>query len=780
MNRLLLPALWLMNRLKYLQKFFLVGLLLLIPLALVMSQYVVQINKDIDFAASERLGLKYVAPLARFLQAIEEHDALAGAIISGEESLKPALLDNEAQIDKAIQAVDIADNDHGKTLSVSAHWSALKDKWQVVKNKANSAADNHEAHAAYITEVRSLITEVGNNSLLILDPDIDTYYLMDNVINKLPLLTDYLSQTRAATVSGIVEQTVDSSTAQQGIYARLITVTLDSSRQSYQYVFDYNPAMKERLESIVSAEQDLATEYLSLFNQRSVAFRRANAFAIATMKPMDYMATANKITNTVFGVYDSTIPALDSLLLVRLDNLLARRNLVLVVALFNLAIAIYLLNAFYVSVRHTIAQLDEASKGMVSGTLQEIPALETRDELAQVTASFNNVARALVSTSASLEAILDSAADGIVTLDDTGTVRSFNDAAEQIFGVPSDQVIGQQADQLIPALDAGNNGTAFAEGQRETEGRRHDGTTFPADISISKVQLENSVLFTLIIRDITARKLAENELRSANDELSERTSELEVANALAKEANRLKSEFLSTMSHELRTPLNAIVGFTDLLLTEKPGALNDNQRTFLKSVAGNNRRLLGLINDILDLSRIEAGRMEIHLAPYSPQEMLDRIVTQTASLFSQKSLAFKTNFDASLPRAVEGDRARVEQIVVNLLSNASKFTEHGEVELYAGSDSQSAWQISVRDTGPGIAPHMQEIIFEPFRQVDGTSSRAHGGSGLGLAIARELCRMMDGTLQVQSELGRGSTFVITLPLGETTKISQPPHLQIVA
>ncbi|MEP7285035.1 MAG: ATP-binding protein [Chloroflexota bacterium] len=255
------------------------------------------------------------------------------------------------------------------------------------------------------------------------------------------------------------------------------------------------------------------------------------------------------------------------------------------------------------------------------------------------------------------------------------------------------------------------------------------------------------------------------DLNTAYTTLRQRSRDLEVANAVAREANRLKSDFLSTMSHELRTPLNAILGFTDLLLTGKPGPLNETQKTFLTRTAGNNRRLLKLINDILDLSRIEAGRMEIQAAPFSPKDMLDHVAAQASSLFSQKNLQFEMEIDPALPKTVVGDQNRLEQIVVNLLSNAAKFTSEGEVVLRAKPINQEQWTISVRDTGMGIAPHMQEMIFEPFRQIDGSTARQHGGTGLGLAIARELCQMMDCHLQVQSEINKGSTFTITLSVG---------------
>ena len=269
-------------------------------------------------------------------------------------------------------------------------------------------------------------------------------------------------------------------------------------------------------------------------------------------------------------------------------------------------------------------------------------------------------------------------------------------------------------------------------------------------------------------------------LVKSNKELVKRARELEVANALAREASRVKSHFLSTMSHELRTPMNAIVGFTDLMLTEKPGPLTTMQRTFLERTSGNNRRLLTLINDVLDLSRIEAGRMEIVPKPYVAREMIEHITAQTSSLFSQKGLQFETQVDANLPETVIGDRGRVEQVIVNLLSNASKFTSEGSVQLIVSTSGLDRWSITVSDTGKGISPHMQEVIFEPFRQVEGGSTREMGGSGLGLAISRELVQMMDGTLNVRSEVGKGSTFTVNMPLVSAHPAAQQAEAEHVA
>ncbi len=275
------------------------------------------------------------------------------------------------------------------------------------------------------------------------------------------------------------------------------------------------------------------------------------------------------------------------------------------------------------------------------------------------------------------------------------------------------------------------------------------------------------------------------QLRKTLDGLQQHVDELEKARLERerlirelRESSRLKSEFLSTMSHELRTPLNAMIGFTELMLAGTAGALTDKQKHQLGRIHANSLRLLALIDDVLDLSRIEAGRVEIAHEPFAPRDMVAKVANQTSSLAEKKGLQFTIMIDDTLPSTLLGDQSRIEQVVINLLSNAFKFTEHGEVALYVKPDQDNQhWILSVRDTGIGIPPHALEYIFDEFRQVDGSSRRVYGGSGLGLAICRNLTRLMGGDVRVQSALGQGSTFTVALPLEIARAI---PVLQPVA
>jgi signal transduction histidine kinase len=228
------------------------------------------------------------------------------------------------------------------------------------------------------------------------------------------------------------------------------------------------------------------------------------------------------------------------------------------------------------------------------------------------------------------------------------------------------------------------------------------------------------------------------------------------------EASKHKSQFLANMSHELRTPLNAILGYTELILDDIYGAAPEKMRNVLTRIATNGKHLLGLINDVLDLSKIEAGQLTLSLTEYSLAELVRSVHVAVEPLASQKNLTLTTEIAKDLPTGY-GDERRLAQVLLNLVGNAIKFTEVGEVAITA-SRSNGSFSVAVRDSGPGVDPAHQTKIFEEFQQVDNTSTRQKGGSGLGLAISKRIIEMHGGRIIVDSILGKGATFTIKLPI----------------
>ena len=385
------------------------------------------------------------------------------------------------------------------------------------------------------------------------------------------------------------------------------------------------------------------------------------------------------------------------------------------------------------------------------------------------------------------------------THDADGTPRFLYVSAgvERVHGVTPEQVLrdpdalhGQITPGQMPRLaeDERLSRETLSEFDRELQIRNAAGQDRWLRFRSQPRRVEGGrVIWDGVATDITARKRNEEEHRKAEAEVlrlnealqrhaedlerrvAARTAELEVARDRAEESDRLKSAFLATMSHELRTPLNSIIGFTGILLQQLPGPLNDEQSKQLGMVRNSSRHLLSLINDILDLSKIEAGQLQVHHEAFDLRQSVQRIVATVRPMAEAKSLALDEVVDPRVG-AVTSDRRRVEQILLNLLTNAVKFTETGSIAVRV-APADGAVRIAVSDTGIGIAPDAAALLFQPFRQVDSGITRRHDGTGLGLAICRRLAHLLGGDVTVESAPGAGSTFALSLPLGP----SGDPH-----
>ena len=266
---------------------------------------------------------------------------------------------------------------------------------------------------------------------------------------------------------------------------------------------------------------------------------------------------------------------------------------------------------------------------------------------------------------------------------------------------------------------------------------------------------------------------SQEELRKANDTLDEKVDELARANMHLYDMNRLKSDFLATMSHELRTPLNSIIGFSDVLGSIQ--SLDDKQKRYVSNIRTSGRMLLDMINDILDLAKIEAGKMDVRPSSFRLESVVSAQCDMVRPLAERKRIELTYDIGAGLDAVVQ-DQPKVQQILANLLSNAVKFTpEGGRINIRAALDTAASVEeprirLEVIDTGVGIAEEDQQTIFEKFRQGrtfqvgDDAMTREYSGTGLGLSIVRELCRLLGGDIDLESQLGRGSTFIVYLPL----------------
>jgi signal transduction histidine kinase len=226
----------------------------------------------------------------------------------------------------------------------------------------------------------------------------------------------------------------------------------------------------------------------------------------------------------------------------------------------------------------------------------------------------------------------------------------------------------------------------------------------------------------------------------------------------------MKDTFLAVVSHELRTPLNAILGYAEMLKEAVYGSINEKQARASDRIISSSQRLLGIVNDLLDQSQIQAGKISIHMQSFQPAELVENIHSLMDNLASEKELSLTSYLDTNLPKFLLGDMPRLQQITVNLVNNAIKFTENGSVVFRVLRVDQGHWSLEVKDSGIGIPEDDLPHIFDPFYQVDSTATRKHGGFGLGLSIVKQMANLMGGDATVVSKVGIGSTFTVTLPL----------------
>ena len=302
--------------------------------------------------------------------------------------------------------------------------------------------------------------------------------------------------------------------------------------------------------------------------------------------------------------------------------------------------------------------------------------------------------------------------------------------------------------------------------------RRKDGTNIDVEITSYALSFADRAAEVVVAVDVTQRKRDEAEKRKFIDKLAVSNQELELRNREVERATRLKSKFLANMSHELRTPLNAIVGFSDLLADETPGELNDKQKRFVNHIKQGSGHLLQLINDILDLSKIEAGQLELRCEDFQLKDALPEVLSTIRPLAMIKNIQVQQKLKTDL--SVYADRVRFKQVLYNLLSNAVKFTpKDGRIDIDCVEKGNEVC-ISVTDTGIGIRSEDQAVVFEEFRQVEGNTDTANEGTGLGLAITKRLVEQQGGKISLESEPGKGSRFTFTLPIGSRTSSKSLP------
>jgi signal transduction histidine kinase/ActR/RegA family two-component response regulator/HAMP domain-containing protein len=832
-----------------------IALTFIVPLTLTTYFLIGEARVRIDFASKEMQGVQYLRPLSELLLNVAVHRTLVRRELTGSPPPAGTRATIESAIDADFQRLLQIDRRLGRALRTSAPELAARDRtrtvpdllasdWHELKAGTTDLATSEALHADLLVRLRELFSHVGDTSQLILDPDLDTYYVMDALLLKEPELTTRINEAGDAVEQLLPRGFAFSDFVSLGGTVALLRTTAEDMAQNLRVAFREAPNFSgsEELERVVSPLLSEAVTRVADLN-RLTSLKVISPGTVDIDQPT-YARAVTDALDANARLWRALLDQEEELLALRRDTYVQRQQVALgsVVAAVALSLLLTLLVARRIS--HNVGEVAEASARLAAGDLTRRASVRSRDEVGAMAQAFNTMADRLQSQVETTEqTVRDRTRELSRRTASLELMQAVAVAANEAHAVPEAMQIALEQvcrstgfpvghaylrttpesgeDLLVSAgvwhLEAPERLDDFRQVSEAHRFRMGEGLpgrvlasatpawivdvtadpNFPRAEVCAALGLRAGMAFPVLVgREVVAvleffaPEPAEPDQHLLDVmahvgtqlgrviERSRAEKALQLSRDAAESASRTKSAFLASMSHELRTPLNAIIGYSEIVAEELVDVGLDETVSDVEKIRQSGKHLLGVINDILDLSKIEAGKMDLYLETFDVTAMVEDVAATVRPLIEGNATSLTIETDPNLG-SMHADLTKVRQALLNLLSNAAKFTEAGTIIVAARRElvGSNPWiTISVSDTGIGMSPEQQALLFRPFSQVDSSSTRRYGGTGLGLVISRDFCRLMGGDITVESELGRGSVFTMRLPASvPESPVEGAPH-----